>query len=273
MLYGKIENNDVVLPLLKESDLRNAMPDTVLPIALTNEVLLPLGYVALEAPWCPPELKQTYDKQLFYDVEPFQGSFRRRVKLVDLPEDVAIERKKRKRAELVVYANRILTDTAKFEAPGQYYLLSEWREFREGVRAILADYDADPFLVVFPDKPVDYVVATDLEGKKKYAEALNKMQYLKKLNSKFVADCSLGFPVDVSSSELTILENAKALGVTTFRDANNVFHEIALEDWDTITGTIRTALANTVYTKWTIENDIATAAEETIDTIIAGLRA
>ena len=273
MLYGKIENNDVVLPLLKESELRNAMPDTVLPAVLTNDVLLPLGYVALEAPWCPPELKQTYDKQLFYDVEPWEGLFRRVVKLVELPADVALERKKRKRAELVVYANKVLNDTAKFEAPGQYYLLGEWQAFRTAIRGILADYEADPFLVRFPERPIDHVTATDLEGKKKYALALNKARYLKQLNTKTTAECVLGFPVDVSSAELTILENAKSLGVTTFRDADNVFHEIVLEDWDTIISTIRAALAGVVYTKWTTETDIEAATEETIDAIIAGLRA
>lgn len=272
MLYGKIENGNVVLPLLKEKELRSAMPDTVLPAVLTNEVLEPLGYVALEAPWCPPELKQTYDKQLTYDVEPFEGSFRRVAKLVDLPTAVAIERKKRKRAELVIRANKALDETAKFEAPGQYYLLSEWQEFRKGIRDILANYDADPFLVVFPAAPVDYVSATDLEGKKNYALALNKAQYLKKLNSKFVVDCSLGFPVDVSASELTMLENAKALGVGTFRDANNVFHDVLVDDWETIITTVRAALAEIVYTKWTNENSIAEATEEAVDALILGLR-
>ena len=272
MLYGKIENGNVILPLLKEKELRLALPDTVLPAVLTNEVLNPLNYVALEAPWCPPELKQTYDKQLAYDVEPFEGSFRRVVKLVELPADVAIERKKRKRAELVTRANKILDETAKFEAPGQYYLLNEWQEFRKGIRSILADYDADPFLVVFPAPPVDYVLATDLTGKKNYALALNKAQYLKKLNSKFVVECSLGFPVDVSSAELTILENAKALGVGTFRDANNVFHDVLAADWDIIINTIRSALAEIVYTKWTNENNIADATEENIDALILGLR-
>ena len=97
-------------------------------------------------------------------------------------------------------------------------------------------------------------------------------EYMKKILSArprvFVPE--LNITVDGGYHDLFNLENGQKLGVLFIKDADDVFHDILLSDWDYILNAIRLNGLNTLQFKWNAEavlnNPLVTQAE--VDAIV-----
>ncbi len=259
MLYGKLEDGNIS-KIIEEKELRETLNKVMLPEYLTTEMLLPFGYVCIEE--SNTDLVQTYNTRLDFNIVEKDGKYTREWFLKELGTLEAEERKKRKWKEVLEKRDKLLSESSDTQLVDNFYLVNEWRYYREVLKNIEITYD-DPFLVVYPEKPKEEFDSENFEELKHYLLCKIKEITYKKFNGRPIVDTGLGFSVDGGASDLNNFISGKDIGLLIIKDSNNTLQDIRLEDYDTIIKKIRENGFMYMDKKWTLEHEVNIS--ETLD--------
>lgn len=257
MLYVKINQGNVELPLLNEKELRTTLSEYSLPKKLTDVALEPFGYVCVDT--MASELKQTSSEMYNFTVSLIDGKYTRQVSLVTASPEEAANRWTRKKRANDSLVKKLLAQTEFVLNQDYFFQVNEYMKFRSDLNEILNSQE-DPFTVVFPKMPIDLSKSTTLEDKKTYKKQLLKANFLKKSRYPDAVETGLGYSVDASYTDKINFEIGKKQGITTVRDSNNVSHNVTSADYDIIINAIEASGINLYTKKWSIESSIDSAA-------------
>jgi hypothetical protein len=153
MLFAKLKNDGSIEgKLYTRSQLENILSNVSLPKTLSNDILLPLGYVGIHAP-NSENLEQTNDLEYGVKVIKYvDGRFERKLILLPVSEDRKASRIKNKADRVRQKRNKLLVDTDWTQLSDTVVNKELWASYRQALRDISAQ-DGFPWTITWPIAP------------------------------------------------------------------------------------------------------------------------
>lgn len=275
MLYIAIDQNqNAVGEPFTEGSLRERLGHNVhLPTPIKDKDINSHGFACVESTLSDLQqdkttyLKPTVIKNTEEDADTL---FTREWQLVPYPDNID-ERVSRKFAEIRQKRDQLLAETDFAAADDYFYMKDVMTAYRNALRD-LPEQDDDPFLISFPERPIDPKGDTSLEGLKQYALYKCEEKFRRTLYNVPPVDTGLGFSVVGGNHSYALIKGARDMGVNIVFDIDNVKRELSAEDMSTVVLAIEQHTLQSYNQKKETEAAIAAADEESIDTILRSLK-